>query len=43
VSKSNLIPFLQKQKLEILAVLGAGDIGEMVADIANVLKNNKNE
>lgn len=43
VSKSNLIPFLQKQKLEILAVLGAGDIGEIVADIANALNDIKNE
>jgi UDP-N-acetylmuramate--alanine ligase len=43
IAKNDLISFLQKQKLEVLAILGAGDIGEMVADIANELMNHKNE
>lgn len=43
ITKNDLISFLQKQKLEVLAILGAGDIGEMVADIANALKDHKNE
>ncbi len=43
LAKSELISFLKKQKLEVLTILGAGDIGEMVADIAIALNTNKNE
>ncbi len=39
IQKNELIEFLKNQDTEIILTLGAGDIGEMVADIAKELEN----